>query len=175
MADSDLDVADLRSALDGIPVVAAARCDYCGGPLDLRHSVQYDVFRVVDVPALARIFDVGEMWMPDAARCPSCERDAIDPATEGFDEALVRVSLVETAGELAIDTSSLTVDDASLADDGYYPPAVAAELIADYDDLGIARWLRLAWFFETETVPDEAVAELRPILEASEEVPPGLS
>jgi hypothetical protein len=154
--------------------VAGARCDYCGGSLDLRNSVQYDVLRVVDSPALDRLFDVPDAWGPDAARCPSCERDAVAPATEGFNEALVTVSIVESTGDLRIDASSLTVDDASLADDGYSPPAIKPQLIAAHGDLGIARWLRLAWFFESETVPDEAVSQLRPIVEASDEVPPGI-
>ncbi len=174
MTHPDLDVAALRAGIHGTPVGDAARCDYCGGDLDLRSSVQYDVLRVVDVPALDQLVDVPDQWTPDAARCPSCARATVAPATAGFGEALVTLSVVESTGGLRIDASSLTVDDASPADDGYAPPAVPPQLVADNADLGIARWLRLAWLFEADTVPEAAVSQLRPLVEASEEVPPGL-
>lgn len=169
---ADLDVAELRSDIHGERVAEARACDYCGATLDVEQPVMYDVIRVADLPNLEQLFDVPTGWIPDASRCQQCERDTLAPATDGFDEALVMVDLVESNDILSIDATSLTPVDVSLDGEGYYPPHVDPRLVAGYSDLGLARWIRVQWLLEHDDGSSSAVAVVRQAVEQSQDVPP---
>ena len=171
---ADLDVAELRSDVHGERVAEARACDYCGEALDLEQPVMYDVIRVADLPNLEQLFDLPAGWFPDASRCQQCERDTLAPATDGFDEALVMVELVESNDVLSIDATSLTPVDVSPDGEGHHPPYVDPRLVAGYSDIGLARWIRVRWLLEHDDGSSTTVSVVRQAVEQSPDVPPEL-
>jgi hypothetical protein len=167
---ADLDVAELRSDIRE-RVAEARACDYCGAALDLGQPVMYDVIRVADLPNLEQLFDLPTGWFPDASRCQQCERDTLAPATDGFDEALVMVELVELNGVLSIDATSLTPVDVSPDGEGHHPPYVDPRLVSRYGDIGLARWIRVQWLLEHDDGSSATVSVVRQAVEQSPDVP----
>jgi len=174
MSEDSLDLATLRSDIHGEPVVPERICDYCGASLPDDGPVQYDIIRITDMPNVEEFFPIPDGWFPDAARCRDCERDAVTPATDGMDEALVTVHLAEGSDIVSVDASSLTIADYAPADVGYYPPKMFPDLIARYQDAGLVRWIRIERLFEMDDGSSDVIAKLRTAVTLSKEVPPGI-
>jgi hypothetical protein len=117
-------------------------CDYCDAEISIAEPVMYEALRVVDMPNLEFLLDSPEEWILNAARCRNCEIESLEPATDGFDEALILLSINESNGILSADTSKMTVVDISPDGEGYYPPLVPINIITEIDDPGYARWTR---------------------------------
>jgi hypothetical protein len=153
-------------------------CDYCGATIDTTEPVMYDAIRIADMPHLTTLLDPPQEWVLDTARCRDCEIERLDPATEGYDEALVVLTVHDADGIQSVDTTTLTVVDLSLAGDGYYPPLSWAHTLTETDDHGHARWLRMqAHLEELKTAPDAppaAVDMLQDIIKRSQDIPPGI-
>lgn len=152
-------------------------CDYCDAEIDITEPVMYESLRIVDMPKLEQLLELSDEWVLDAARCRDCEIESLKPATDGYDEALILLSINESSGVLSADSSELTVVDVSPDGEGYYPPRIPANVVAEVGDPGYARWLR------TEAVVDDLesgeyppdVAELiRKEVKKSKEVPPSV-
>ncbi|KTG16553.1 hypothetical protein [Haloferax profundi] len=176
MADtpSELDIIQLRSNIHGEHVAEAHVCDYCGTEVKIGQPVQYDVIRVADLPNIERIFSPPSEWHPDAVRCQNCNIDKIDPATDGFDEALVMVHLNESNGILSIDASSMTVVDFSPNGDGYQPPMFSPVLMSQFEDLGLARWIRVKHLLEFDDGSGDVMPIIRKGVRKSKDIPPNV-
>lgn len=172
----DLDVDALNGDLHGERVGGPRGlvCDYCGAAMPTGAPVCYEALRVADFPNLDQLLEVPDGWHLDAARCQDCELDAIDPATDGYDEALIMVTITETDGVLSLDASQLSVVDFVPTETGYYPPVLTREMLVDPQDYGVCRWLRQQGILEqpaaTEAVREAAWESLR----HSKEIPPQL-
>jgi hypothetical protein len=172
-APSEVDLTTLRRDIHGAPLRAHHQCDYCGGPLDTRRAVLYDAIRAVDVPALSHLTASPPRWIPDAARCPDCECDSIRPATAGYDELLVWLSLTHRNDVARIDTSSATVVAYAPPTEGTPPPMIDTELIVRFTDFGLPRWIRIQRLLEyTGTGTGTALERIREIVADTPEVPP---
>jgi hypothetical protein len=133
--------------------------------------VLYEVIRVVDVPSLAPPFAPPLIWIPDAARCPDCLCSSIHPATMGYDEALVRLSLTHSNGVFSIDGSSVTLVAASPSSEGTRSPPIAYEFIFRYADFGLPRWIRIQRIFESSNT-NSILTHVREAVEHARDVPP---
>jgi len=169
---TDIDLAELSSDIHGERVAKAHACDYCGATLDLGQPVMYDVIRVAEMPNLEQLFDLPAGWFPDASRCQQCERDTLTPATDGFDEALVMVELVESNDVLSIDATSATPVDFSPDGKGHYPPKVDPRLMSTYNDIGLGRWIRVKRLLNHGDSSSSTVAAVREAVNQSRDVPP---
>lgn len=170
-----IDVGELERDIHGSPVEVERACDYCGGRLDLKQPVMYDVIRIVDMPHLERWVDVPPGWIPDASRCRECEQDSLSPKTEGLDEALVVLHLNESNGAISIDSSSLELVDSSPTGDGHHPPPVPPRLVDKHSDLGLGRWIRVLQLLELANAADDSspwLSKYRQEIEESKEAPP---
>lgn len=176
MADAEptLDVSELQRDIHGHRVVSARLCDYCGGTVGIDEPVLYEVIRIVDLRAVERLFGPLEGWVPDAARCQACHRETLSPATEGIDEALVRLELTESAGMLRLDATTLEVVDYAPSGEGYHPPKLNPRLMAAYEDLGLARWIRLQQLQELIEAADATETTISRLIDLSREIPPDL-
>lgn len=134
----------------------------------------YDVIRLADMPSLEEMFGHQSGWFADASRCRQCERETVAPATEGVDEAIVMVELVERNGVLSIDASSLTAVDYSADDDGYQPPKIDLGLMMTYRDIGLGRWMRVQWVLKHGDPSSNTVPVIRTLVKVSPDVPPDL-
>ncbi len=168
---SDWDVGELRQDIHGDIVVNPPQCDYCGRAVAIDQPVLCEVVRIADMPNLEQLFAPPVDWFADALRCHRCAVDAVSPATEGFDEALVRVTLAESNEVVSIDASSLTVVGCSPVDEGYYPPMVSLNVLAQSGDIGVARWVRVQGLFEYGDQTSPLVAAVREAVEFSRESP----
>lgn len=168
---SDWDVAELRQDIHGDIVVNPPQCDYCGRAVAIDQPVLYEVVRIADMPNLEQLFAPPTDWFADALRCHRCDIDAVSPATEGFDEALVCVNLAESNEVVSIDASSLTVVDCSPVDAGFYPPMVSLAVLEQTGDLGLGRWARVQGLFEYGDQRSPLVAAVREAVEFSREIP----
>lgn len=97
-------------------------CDYCDAAIDTTEPVMYEAIRVADMPNLEKVLDPPQEWILDAARCRDCDIERLDPATEGYDEALLFLAVSKSDGIVSVDPSTLTVADLSPNEEGYYPP-----------------------------------------------------
>jgi hypothetical protein len=170
---------DLHGATVGtIHTTPMLVCDYCDAAIDTTDPVMYEAIRVADMPNLEKLLDPAEEWVLDTARCPDCEIDHLDPATDGYDEALLLLGVTEADGILSVDSSMLTVADLSPDGEGYYPPLIEAQTLVGTDDLGYARWLRMKAHIEqmrtSSVASQEAVETLEAIIRGSEDIPPGI-
>lgn len=135
----------------------------------------YGVVRVVDLPLLQKVIRLPDVWLPDALRCDDCAIETIDPATDGYDEALVRVDIVTANETVRIDTGSIELVDYSPTSDGYQPPVVARSQITQNYDVGVGRWIRIAAYLDPELhVPPGIIEHFTELCEHSSDVPPGL-
>lgn len=171
---SSLDIAVLKDDIQGESVAEAPRCDYCGDSIAVDQPVEYDVIRIANLPNLEQLVNPPAGWFADALRCQDCNRDQITPATNGFDEALVMVTLSESERGYSIDTSSFTVVDVSLENDGYEPPMVDPRRVAQYQDMGLARWLRVKWLLEHDDGSTASIASIREGAKRSQDIPPSV-
>jgi len=168
---SDIDISTIKNDIHGERVANTPACDYCGAELNTEEPVMYDVIRVADMPNLERVFDLPSGWFPDAIRCQQCERDTLSPGTDGFDEGLLIIHLSESNGILSIDSSSIAPVDFSLVGQGYYPPHVSPQMVSQFSDLGLARWIRVKWLLEHDE-SSQLVSIVRKGVEESKEIPP---
>jgi hypothetical protein len=99
----------------------------------------------------------------------------LDPATEGYDEALLILAVNNSEGIQSIDASTLTVVDLSLSEDGYCPPLSWVHTLMESNDLGRAQWLRMQAHLEdmkiSSSAPPEAVEMLEDIIKTLERHP----
>jgi len=171
----DIALSKIQRAIHRNPIAPQCRCDYCAQPVDSNGPVLYEVIRVVDLPYLQQILRLPDVWFPDALRCDDCAIETIDPATDGYDEALVRVDLMTANETVRIDTGSIELVDYSPTSDGYQPPVVAPSQIVQDSDVGVGRWIRVAAYLDTELrTPPDLVAHFTAICDHSSDVPPGL-
>lgn len=164
----------LKREVHGEGVVTSRLCDYCGAHFEIDDPVQYDVLRVGDMANLKAMIPAPVTWLPDAARCHDCEVDTIEPATDGFDEALVSLTINDSNGVLSVDTTTLTVVDFSPDGDGYQPPLFSPTLVTQRQDLGLVRWIRIEQLLALDTGESDIVEIIRSAAEQSPEIPPGL-
>jgi hypothetical protein len=153
-------------------------CDYCDAEISTEEPVMYETLRVVDMPNLEKLVESPEEWILDAARCRNCEIENLEPATDGFDEALILLSINESNNILSADTSGMTVADVSPDGEGYYPPQVDITVLFGTNDPGYARWIRMISLLdniESEDYPEEVVESLREAIRRSKEVPPSVN
>lgn len=152
-------------------------CDFCDNKIDISEPVMYDALRVADMPNLEMLVDSPEEWMLDAARCRNCEIENLDPATDGFDEALIFIRINESNGVLSADTSEMTVVDTSSDKEGYHPPLVEITLLIGTGDPGLARWMRMKNTLDnlgSDDLPADFVKSMRKAVRQSKEVPPSI-
>lgn len=153
-------------------------CDYCDTIIDTAEPVMYEAIRVADMPNLEKLFAPPQEWILDAARCRDCEIEQLDPATNGYDEALLVLTVHEADGIQSVDASTLTVVDLSPAEKGFYPPLSWAHTLTETGDLGHARWLRMQAHLEdmktSARAPPEAVEMLEDIIKRSKDIPPSI-
>lgn len=153
-------------------------CDYCDAEIDTAEPVMYEALRVVDMPNLQKLIDPPEGWTLDAARCRDCEIESLEPATDGYDEALILLSINESSGILSADSAEMTIVDTSPDGDGYYPPKVPGNVLAEANDPGFARWTRMKGILDSlksDDHPPEFVELLRKGVKQSKEVPPSVN
>jgi hypothetical protein len=170
----DIALSKIQRAIHRSPIAPQCRCDYCAQSVDSNGPVLYDVIRVVDLPYLQQILRLPDVWLLDALRCDDCAIETIDPATDGYDEALVRVDLVTANETVRIDTGSIEFVDYSPTSDGHYPPMIAPSQITQDYDVGVGRWIRIAGFLDAEPQHPETIAHFTTICERSSDVPLGL-
>lgn len=172
----NLDTEKLVHDLHGMEVSQAEPfiCDYCTSEISIDEPVLYEAIQIGEMPNLKAVVNMPSGWGLDAARCPSCDIDTIDPATDGFGEVLVMLSINESNGVLSADASQLTVVDHSPDGGGYYPPRVNPQLIAKTNDLGQARWTRLKYILENPPFAETIPQEYRNALKQSKEIPPNV-
>lgn len=165
----------IKRDIHGAAIHVPPKCDYCGGPAAATGRVQYEVLRLGDLKAVERLFDHLSMWLLDALRCEHCIIEAIDPATDGYDEALVWVSFVETNRQLTVDASAVELIDFSPHPEGYYPPKTNPVLMLQYSDPGLARWMRLQRLIERNHDTPELLEQFEPYIPNGREIPPEVS
>lgn len=185
MTESALNDRDaLRRDLHGTPVglvhtTPILRCDYCDTVVETTDSIVYEALRVANLPMLETFLDPPVEWILDAARCHTCAVQQLQPATAGYDEALVRFAVTERDGILNVDGSTLRVVDLALAGEGYAPPQLGTQTLAESGDVGVARWLRLRAHIEQVSAASNdspaAVKRLTELVNRSSEVPPRLT
>lgn len=153
-------------------------CDYCDAEISTKEPVMYEALRIVDMPNLEKLVESPEEWMLDAARCRNCEIESLEPATDGFDEALILLSINESNGVLSADTSEMTVVDISPDGEGYYPPQVDIAMLFETNDPGYARWTRTIGLLdniESDAHPEDIFEPMREAIRQSKEVPPSVN
>lgn len=171
----EFDATGIQADIHGEYVQPECLCDYCGDPVDTDRPVQYDVVRVAALPALRQVADLPPDWLPDAVRCRACHRETVSPATDGFEEALVTVSLAASNGHLRIDASSLDLVDYSPTIEGYSPPAVSPPMVQQGEGVSIGRWLRVAGFLNADSQDPEVREYFTQICANASDVPPELA
>lgn len=169
---SDLDVETLKRELHGEVVggLAGFHCDYCGGSMTAGEPICYEAIRVADMPNMEAMRDPPDGWLLDAARCESCECDALVPATDGYDEVLVMVGVREADPVWSLDASALSVVDYSMDGNGYYPPPARPDQLPG--DYGFARWLRKRGLLEHYGLPPELSDSFWAAIDDAPKVPP---
>lgn len=174
--DEAIDRATLKRELHGEPVggLHGFVCDYCAGPMPTGEPVCYEAIRVADMPNFEELVDPPDGWVLDASRCRRCERETLEPATDGYDEVMVMVSVADQGGVLSLDSSSLSIIDYSLDGDGYHPPPMNLNNFTDPQDYGYVRWLRKLGVFEHMDPPQDAVESIWEVLEMAADLPPEL-
>lgn len=154
-------------------------CDYCDAEVSITEPVMYEARRVGDMPEFKKAIDIPEEWRLDAARCHNCKIESLKPATNGFDEALILVSVTESNAILSIDTAQMSVVDISSDGNGYHPPQIGDPSIHVFTsgDLRYARWTRMKGVLnglDPSETPTKFVEAAQRIIEQSKEVPPGI-
>lgn len=174
---AELDTETLTHDLHGTDVNQSDPfiCDYCNANIPINEPVLYEAIRIGEMPNLKAILNTPPGWGLDAARCQACDIDTIEPATDGFDEALVMLTIKESNGIRSADSSQLTVVDYSPNGDGYYPPPVDPQLIAKMNDFGPARWIRLRYVLEQPGFTEKVSQEYLEALKQSREIPPDVN
>lgn len=153
-------------------------CDFCSTEIDIAEPVMYDALRVVDMPNLETLINPPKEWILDAARCRACESESVDPATDGYDEALILLSINESNDILSADTSNMTVVDVSPHEEGYYPPVIDPNLLIKSDDAGFARWIRMIGILDdsrSNNYPQLVEESIETMIRHSREVPPDVN
>ncbi len=169
-----IDIEGLKRDLHGTSVGNAGSfvCGYCECDIPIGKPVCYEAIRLGALPNLKAVIETPDGWGLDAARCESCAIEAIEPATDGFDEVLLELAVTESNGVLSSDATDLTVLSYSPDGDGFYPAPVSLQTLIDTRDYGQARWLRLKYLLETpelvETLPQTFINHLA----NAPEVPP---
>ena len=152
-------------------------CDYCGTDINTVEPVMYEALKVVDMPNLERAIDLPDKWILDAVRCQSCEIEGLEPATDGYDEALIFISINESGGVRSADCSELTVVDVSPNGKGYYPPRIPFSVLANGTDPGYARWTRTKGILEDLASGDydpDFVRKMQEAVKESRDIPPSV-
>lgn len=135
---------EFRHDLHGEPVglvhtTPILRCDYCDAVVETTDSIMYEALQVANLPMLETFLDPPVEWVLDAARYHTCAVQQLQPATARYDEALVRFVVTETDGILSVDGSPLWIIDLALASEGYVPPQLGTQTLAESNDRGAAR------------------------------------
>lgn len=91
----DLDTEELSHDLHGTEVgqTNAFICDYCDSKIPIDEPVLYEAVQIGELPNLKAVVNTPPGWGLDVARCPPCDIDTIAPATDGFDEVLVMLTI----------------------------------------------------------------------------------
>jgi hypothetical protein len=168
-------IEDLKSHLHGEVIGQGSNlvCDFCDKDIPTDEPVMYDAIKVEDMPNLAKLLDTPEEWVLDASRCSDCEINSINPKTDGYEEALIMISVSEADGLLSADATNLSLIDYSRSDDGYYPPMVEMQTAQAQQDYGIGRWVRMKGLLDNN--PPKIVKQmLKKQIGLSREVPPGI-
>lgn len=170
---------ELKRNLHGEPVGEPHRfiCDYCATEINTAEPVMYEALRVVDMPNLERAIDLPDEWILDAARCRDCEIEDLEPATDGYDEALFLISINDSGGVLTADCSELTMVDVSPDGEGYYPPRIPISVLAEGTDPGYARWTRTKGILEdlaSGNYDPDFVRKMQEAVKQSRDIPPSI-
>lgn len=172
-----IDVSSLKRAVHGEPVGGKQEfiCDYCDAPISIDEPVCYEAIRVADFPNLKKLLDVPAGWHLDAARCHDCDLDVIEPATDGYDEVVIMVDIVEAEGFPCVDASDLAIVDVAPTETGYYPAALSDRDLHDATDFGICRWIRRLGILEHPSATAEARESMWVSIGRSKEIPPQMA
>ncbi|KTG11489.1 hypothetical protein AUR64_04350 [Haloprofundus marisrubri] len=127
------------------------------------------VVSVYDLSNIEALTNPPEGWMLDAARCENCEVDGIEPKTDGWEEAVVLLSIAELNGILSADASELTVVDYSPGDKGHHPPPIPLWALVEPGGVSLARWGYLKTLLATTAVEHEQFDAYRDMLTDIEE------
>jgi len=165
-------VSDLHG--ESLGTDTGVKCDFCGSLVDITSSVQYEALHLTDLDGVKNALGVPDMWLLDGVRCGDCEIEAIEPETDGIEEALLVVSVAEANGVYSVDTTDLEIVSFSPGDEGYYPPVVPLQAFLEQVDVGMARWHRIRELLE---FGDEIVTTnpIKQILSNSLEIPPSIA
>jgi len=171
---------DVRDALvsdlhgESLGADAGVKCDFCGALVDIASPVQYEALHLTDLDGVKNALGVPDMWLLDGVRCGDCEIDAIEPETDGIEEALLVISVTETNGVYGVDTTDLEIVSFSPGEDGYYPPVVPLQTLLEQVDVGMVRWHRIRELLE---FGDEIATRnpIKQILSNSLEIPPSIA
>ncbi|WP_136591966.1 hypothetical protein [Salinigranum halophilum] len=119
--------------------------------IETDRPVQFEVIRIVDLPSLEQFCPIPDGWMLDLLRCPTHERTALGDATDGYDEALVEVTLNDSGAGYTVDASELRLIDYSPASEGGRPPLMPMRPVVralQCGDFGIFRVSRVQLLVE---------------------------
>ena len=123
------------------------RCDFCSTEIPVGEPVMYDIAKVHDMPNLEQLIPLPDAWLLDASRCPACEVGGIDPETDGWEEAVIMLTVNESNGHLSADMSDSEILDYSPGDQGEYPPPMLVEFL-HRQGVSMSRWGYLRNFLE---------------------------
>ncbi|WP_152421667.1 hypothetical protein [Halogeometricum pallidum] len=142
-------------------------CDFCNTKMSIEEPIMYDIARIHDMAHLELLVDLPDGWSLDAARCQNCEVEGITPETDGWEEAVVILSVNESNGVLSVDAHSLTVVDYSPGEEGECPPPVQAAFLSR-QGVSMSRWGFLKSVIETTEVDVRPLQVYRDMLEELE-------
>lgn len=172
MSDSvpELDEEKLKRDLHGEQVgqIGSFHCDFCGMEIPIDEPVMYDITKVHDMPNLESVVNLPDGWALDAARCQQCEVEGVIPETDGWEEAVVMLSINESNGVLSADASNLTVIDYSPGNDGHYPPPIQPAFL-NQQGASISRWAFIKSFVENTEEKTKPIQLYREMLEEMDE------
>ncbi|WP_224337876.1 hypothetical protein [Haloprofundus halobius] len=170
-ANPDWDVEQMKRGIHGERVGCnnSFLCGFCEVHIPIGKPVMYDIVRVYDLPFFERYTNPPEGWILDAARCESCEVKAVDPKTDGWEEAVVLLSIVESNGVLSADASKLTLVDYSPGNEGHHPPPIPLSTLMGASSVSITRWGYLKTVLATTEVEHKQFDVYRHMLNDIEE------
>ncbi|WP_254547323.1 hypothetical protein [Halomarina pelagica] len=153
-----MEIQQIKRDLHGEPVGRAGSfcCDFCDAAIAIGEPVMYDIASVDEMPNLEALVDLPDGWALDAARCRECEVDSISPETDGWEEAVVMLSINESNGVLSADTTEITVVDYSPGNEGTYPPPVPLAFFTQHG-YSMSRWGFLRNFVENTDLDIEPI------------------
>lgn len=97
---------EFQGDLHSVAFREALACDYHERPMELptEGSVLTECIRVVDHPQLS---DLPDGWIVDAARCDDHAVSEVIEPTRGYEEAVVRLPVMESNGVVSVETPTV--------------------------------------------------------------------